>query len=197
MPTPNFEAEDYRQAFQALLPRGPAWPRDDDSIQTQVARALAPTWARVDRRAGELLVDAFPATAVGLLPEWEETLGLPDPCAGPAPSVQARQAQVAARIANPGGQSAAYITSFAAQLGFTITIQNYAPFRCGRSGLGQTLGGKAWYNAWSVTAPLTNVRKFRAGSRAGERLRTWGNDVLECEIRRIAPAHTVVIFIYF
>ncbi len=196
MPPPRFGREDYRHAFQALLPTGAAWPRDDDSVQTRVARALAPTWARIDQRLGQLIADAFPATAVGLLPEWEATLGLPDPCAGPAPSVQARQAQVAARIANPGGQSAAYITSFAAQLGYAITIQTFAPFRMGRSGFGQGLGTKAWYNAWSVTAPLNTVRKFRAGSRAGERLREWGNAVLECEIRRIAPAHTVVIFRY-
>ena len=196
MPAPNFEASDYADVFLKLLPRGAAWPRDPEAMPAQVGAALAPTFARVDRRFGELLVDAFPSTAVGLLPEWEATLGLPDPCAGPAPSVQARQAQVTARISNPGGQSIAYLTWFAGQLGYVVTIQNFAPFRFGRSGFGQGLGGKAWYNAFAVTAPLNNVRKFRAGSRAGERLREWGDAVLECELRRIAPAHTVVIFRY-
>ena len=31
---------------------------------------------------------------------------------------------------------------------------------------------------------------------AGEPLRSWGNNLLECTMERIKPAHTVLIFAY-
>jgi uncharacterized protein YmfQ (DUF2313 family) len=39
--------------------------------------------------------------------------------------------------------------------------------------------------------------EFRAGlSAAGERLRTWGNDTLECKLNQLKPAHTIALFAY-
>jgi hypothetical protein len=33
-------------------------------------------------------------------------------------------------------------------------------------------------------------------SAVGEALRTWGNDLLECKMNQIKPAHTILIFGY-
>src|SRR5260363_17238 len=79
-------------------------------------------------RANRLLRDICISSTVELLPEWEATLGLPDPCTGPLSTVQARRAQAVARFANTGGQSAAHFIRMAAQLGYAISITCYAPF---------------------------------------------------------------------
>lgn len=197
MSAPNYQASDFQSALQGLMPRGLAWPRDASAVMTQVMSGLAPTWARHTARDNNLLIDAFPATAVELLPEWEAALGLPDPCAGPAPTIAARQAQVVARFAGSGGQSAAYFIAYAAILGYTITITQFAPARVGQLRAGQPLNGPSWAFAWRINAPLNTVVRAQAGVvRAGEPLASWGNAVLQCELTEIVPAHTIPIFAY-
>ena len=179
------------------MPLGKVWPRDSDAIQTQALAGLAAVYEQSSDRAQNLISDAFPASTVELLPEWEETLGLPDPCAGAAPTIQQRRNQVVARFANGGGQSAAYFINFALNLGYTVAVHQYAPFRCGQSRAGDSLGGVEWFYAWAINAPLNTVTRFRAGSStAGEALATWNNQVLECELSNAAPAHTYLHFQY-
>ncbi len=194
---PAHSQDDYAAGLQNLLPRGPVWPRDPDSLLYKVLRAFAGAPALLDVAAVNLLGDAFPLAPVMMLPEWEASLGLPDPCAGVAPSVQARQRQVAARFANSGGQSAAYFEAYAAALGYTVTVQSLGPFRLGQSCLGSQLGGEDWCFAWSITAPATTEHFFRVGSSsAGDPLADWGNNVLECELQAVAPSHGILIFKY-
>jgi uncharacterized protein YmfQ (DUF2313 family) len=133
--------------------------------------------AGADLRAAQqsygLIADAFPATTNELLPEWEKSLGLPDPYLGPDLSIDQRRAHVAAKFTLRGGQTPAYFISVAAALGYTITIKQFAPFRAGRSHAGVPAGGAAWAFAWQVNAPLTTIQYFRAGkSAAGDPLRT-------------------------
>ncbi len=197
MPAPAYTAADFLAALQSLMPRGRVWPREPDATQTKALSGLTPVYERNTQRANHLLVDAFPATAYELLPEWESTLGLPDPCAGPSPTVQARRAQVVARFAATGGQSVAYMTSFAKNLGYTITITQYVPARAGNLRAGQPTCNNDWAHAWRVNALLVTSYPFRAGySAAGEPLSSVGNTVLECELKQIAPAHTTVFFKY-
>jgi uncharacterized protein YmfQ (DUF2313 family) len=176
----RFQVSDYLGAIQALLPRGRAWPRDADAVQTKVLGGLAATPARLDEAAIQLLVDIFPATTVALLPEWEATLGLPDPCAGPEPTIALRQAQVLARFLGFGGQSVPFFIAFAAALGFAITIQEYA-------------GSTALANTWQVTVPGSGASYFTAdGSYSEDPVDAVTSDaaVLQCEFERLKPAHT-------
>ena len=194
---PPYGAVEFADALQAHLPSGLIWPRDEDATQRKVALALAPTYARNWETAQDLLVDAFPATAEFLLPEWEASLGLPDPCAGEDQTVAQRQAHVVARLTQTDGPTIASLTAYAATLGYTITITEYAPARAGLLRAGQPLYGTAWAFAWLVTAPQITVNLFRAGSsHAGELLETYGNTALICELRRLAPAHTVLMFTF-
>lgn len=197
MPAPLYSTDDYLAALQALLPRGRVWPRDPDATQTKALSGLTQSYARNNLRAGQLLVDAFPATTFQLLPEWESTLGLPDPCAGASPTTQGRRTQVIARFTGIGGQSAAYMIAFAKSLGYTITITQYAPARVGQSRVGQPLCGAPWAHAWRVNSSLNTVVRSRVGTSAvGEPLASWSNAVLECELKAIAPAHSTVFFAY-
>ena len=144
-----------------------------------------------------MLVDAFPPTTYELLPEWESTLGLPDPCAGAAPTIPARRAQVVARLTAVGGASIPQLVAFAASLGYTVSITQYSQARAGMLKAGQPCCGYDWNFAWKITAPLNTVVRAVAGSMAaGDPLASWGNAVLECEFRAVMPAHTIPIFAY-
>ena len=193
----DLTAERLLALFKSLLPRGRVWPRD---IGTDMERALAglmPTYERLAARDANLLADAFPPTALELLPEWEASLGLPDPCAGEAPTLQQRRAQVVARLTAKGGQSVPYFVSLAAALGYTVTVKEYGPSRVGFMRMGDRLQSADWAHVWAIQAPETTITPFRFGlSGMGERFRIWGNDVLECELRDVAPAHTILLFQY-
>lgn len=197
MSQPLFMAADYTAALQALLPRGRVWPKDLSALQTALCAGLAPSLERVDAEAQFLLQDTFPTTAVEMLPEWEESTGLPDPCAGEAPTLQQRQAQVGARVANAGGQSAAFFRTYAANLGYQVTVQTFGPFRVSQAAVGMPVADVAWAWAWAITAPLNSVTYFEAGrSAVGEPLAAWGNTVLQCELSTIQPAYGQLIFQY-
>jgi uncharacterized protein YmfQ (DUF2313 family) len=179
------------------MPRGRVWPRDGDTVQSQLLAALTQVYERQNLRANQLLVDAFPVSALELLTEWESTLGLPDPCAGEAPTIAARRAQVVARIMAQGGQSAAYFIAFALALGYTITITQFAPARVGMLRAGMPVCGPDWAHAWQVNSQLNTVQRAQAGVLcAGEPLAYWSNSVLECELNAVKPAHTTLIFAY-
>jgi uncharacterized protein YmfQ (DUF2313 family) len=197
MLAPNYTAADFLKALQGLMPRGRVWPRDPDAVQTQVLSGLAPSYARATARANYLLVDAFPATTYELLPEWESTLGLPDPCAGVAPTIAQRQAQVLARFVGVGGPTIQSLTAFAANLGYTVTINQFVEARAGQLHAGDPCNGTAWSYAWQINAPLNTVTIALAGAMAaGDPLASWGNAVLECEMKAVMPAHTIPIFSY-
>jgi uncharacterized protein YmfQ (DUF2313 family) len=197
MAAPNYQASDFLSVIHCLMPRGLAWPKSATAIQSQVMSGLAPTWQRHTEQNNNLLIDAFPATSVQLLAEWESALGLPDPCAGEAPTLQGRQAQVVARFAGSGGQSVPYFTQYAATLGYTVTVTEFTPFRMGQQRMGDPLGGPEWAFTWDINAPLNTLTSFRMGlSAMGEPLESWGNAVLQCELTEVKPAHTILNFAY-
>jgi uncharacterized protein YmfQ (DUF2313 family) len=197
MPSPVYTDADFVAGFQRLLPTGPIWPRDPESVLAQTILPLVKGYTRNAASALGLLADALPVTPVMLLPEWQQTLGLPDPCAGPAATLEISQQQVNARFIASGGQSAAYYIGVAAALGYPITITQFAPFRAGQGRAGQPLYGKDWAFAWQVNAPTFAPEYFRAGSgTAGQPLVVWGNTVLQCELQRLAPAQTILLFNY-
>lgn len=188
--------EDYQAALLALLPRGPAWPRERDGALARTVLGLAGTALRLHQRAENLLRDAFPVAPLELLPEWEETLGLPD-CGGPGQSTALRQAAVAARFAGRGGQSVAYLVGVAAAYGAAITVTAYKAAVVGDARVGDPIRDAAWAFHWTVTSEGAATTFARVGSaRVGDRLADWGNEVLECALRRVAPAHTTVSFVY-
>lgn len=196
MLAPNFSQADFTAAFQKLLPRGLVWPRDPDAVQTEFWSAMAPTYVRNSVAAAGLLQESPAFNLNQLLPEWEATLGLPDPCAGESQSLAQRVAQVVARFANTGGQSIQYFLDLAESLGYVdVVITEYKPARAGHSRCGDPDCGEPWAFVWLVTAALS-VSYARCGiSRCGDPLYSInGADVLECNINRYKPAHTYVLF---
>ncbi|MBU1229564.1 MAG: YmfQ family protein [Proteobacteria bacterium] len=192
-----YSAQDYAAQLAALLPQGAAWPREADTVLAALLQGLAVEPARVDAALHDLLTELDPPQALELLADWERVCGLPDGCSQPGETVQERREAVALRLSAQGGQTPAYFAEVATLLaGAPCIVREFRPLRVG-SRAGDLLSNGDWPFAFSVQAPEVPIRTMKAGQGcAGERLRTWGNERLECTVRRLAPAHTIVTFTY-
>lgn len=177
----SLNAEAYTRHLQQLLPPGVAWTRDPEALLTQLLRALADELARVDGSIHRLMDEADPRTTGQLLGDWEDTAGLPDPCVTEPQSTEERRKSLRGRLTATGGASAVYFVAIAEGLGYVDPFVDEPQVHVWRMNLHED----------------TNVTAFRAGqSTAGEALRTWGNESLECLLERLKPAHTRVLFAY-
>lgn len=189
---------DYLQQLQGLLPPGPAWPKDADSVITRLLHGLAAELARVDGRAQQLVEEADPRTTAELLADWERVSGLPDTCAvalGGAQTTAQRRAALLTRLTTVGGQSASYFIGLAAALGYAITVTEFREHTV-EDDVEHPLYGPAWNFAWQVNAALDTVNEITVNDTVEDPLATCGNELLECVIERLAPAHTLVLFSY-
>ncbi len=180
---------DYVEQLKALLPPGKLWTTlAEDAVFLALLESIAAEFARVNDRAAVLCEELDPRTANELFDEWETFAGLPDPCIGELPTLSQRRAAVVARLTATGGQSRQYFIDLAASLGFTATISEY-------DGVNPALIDQFY---WQMDLPLNgDIVEFDVGSTVNEPLRNWGtNELLECVIQRLKPAHTTVIFSY-
>lgn len=188
--------EDYLQQLQALLPQGPAWSREQDTVLTKLLTAFAEEFARVDLRIDNLLNESDPRTTNELLTDWERVAGLPDLCTGIPATIALRRELLVSKLTNVGGQSRQFFIDLAAKLGYTITITEFKRFRV-NSRVNDPLNDADWTYVWRVNSAQNTVRKFTVAGRVNEPLASWGNTALECVITRLKPAHTHVQFAYF
>ena len=131
--------EDYAVAMQALLPQGQAWPRAWDEMLMWVVRGLTRIWGDFEIRASHLLEqESDPRITVELLPDWERNWGLPDPCYTAPQSIAERQQALVQRMTIEGAQSREFFIGIAADIGYTITITEYRPFRIAMDACGDT-----------------------------------------------------------
>lgn len=190
--------EDYGKQLLDLMPPGQAFSRDPGTQLEQVLLGCAVEFSRVEARGDQLAIEVIPSETNELLTDWERVAGLPDKCSGKLEeTIQGRRNALLAKLSSTGGQSPAYFIEVARSLGYDVTITEFRPFLAGSSRAGDPLTNGDWIYTWRINAPETTIIEFRAGlSAAGEPLRTWGNDTLECKINQLKPAHTHVIFSY-
>lgn len=203
--------DDYIDALAALLPVGPAWPREVDSTLMNLIGGLSQIWGNpVDSRAADLLeIESDPRLSIEMFTDWERNWGLPDPCFGEALTLPERRVLLMRKMTLIGAQSREFFIEVAAWLGYTITITEYSPFMAGVSMAGPNLddaGHQRWYIGgpemrfyWTVHVHSASLVWFRAS--AGEagvdpHLRIGLATDLECLLRRWKPAQTEIIFDY-
>lgn len=194
MPT----AADYLEQLKTLLPPGQAFPREAGTTLHDLLDGMSIELARVDARGEALPTEANPISTNELLSDWERVAGLPDKCSGVLEeTLQGRRSALLTKLTSTGGQSAPYFIELAGALGYEVTIEQFKPFRVGMSRAGDSLTNGDWVFTWLIRAPEVSITSFRVGlSAVGERLRTWGNDALECKINQLKPAHTIALFAY-
>jgi uncharacterized protein YmfQ (DUF2313 family) len=148
--------DDYIDALAALLPVGPAWPREYDSTLMKLVGGVSQIWGDVDGRAADLLeIESDPRSTVELLPDWERNWGLPDPCYSAPQTIGQRQLALVMRMTMLGSQSREFFISVAAMIGYTITISEYRVFvvgidRCGDNRVYGVVPPDPMRNEWGV-----------------------------------------------
>lgn len=221
-------ASDYAEAWASLLPQGSAWPRDPESTQQKTILGLSGIWGgpdtedpdaseyNIDTRAATLLaVETDPRSAFETLDHWEECFGLPDKCLAEPLTIGDRQHALTAKVAFTGGQSRPWFITYAASIGYEISIIEHSPFMCGVSQCGDTRDwngeGSKWFRweigdptiryYWSVVPAKTRLTWFRCGAGGGQcgldpMLLIGIASDLECAFRRYKPGHTYITFDY-
>lgn len=201
---------DYAEAMLSLLPQGQAWPRHPFTTLTRAIYGLADYWGFVDSRAADLLErESDPRTTLELLPDWERAWGLPDPCISTPQTVEDRQNFLVMWMTMLGASSRKFFIDFAAWMGYTVTITEYAPWMFGVSQCGLTDDGTGYWR-WEIGPP--EIRFYWTVHVSGAHLAWWrfGSAIfgvdphlrigimhdLECIFRRWKPAQTEVIFDY-
>ncbi|QNT79455.1 putative phage tail protein [Entomobacter blattae] len=179
-----FNNENFTKALLDLFPKGPIWNRLPDGPMAFLCKIWAQPFARNAARAEVLLTDVFPGTSSETLPEWEKTVGLPDPNL-PAldPSLEGRRTSVVNRLTDTGQSDQDYYISIAKSYGYPITITFFSPLVFGQT-FGLAFRGEVWAHVWQVNAPEAS------SSVPG------GKAQLEQILRALAPPHTIVIFNY-
>ncbi|MCO6410107.1 putative phage tail protein [Hoeflea alexandrii] len=190
----------------SLWPRGSAWGTPDGeapSTASRIAgltRALLSPFVDLYVKAWRLIEESRSVSLVDSLDEWEADFGLPSPCGGFTQTESARIATLRARVARLATITPADVIRLAARLGYVVAIEEPDAFLAGEGaclGLGE-LSDSALEQQWVVLVRDAPSSQFDTG--IGEtgvtRLLDFDHDVLECEIRRIAPGWTVVVFNY-
>jgi uncharacterized protein YmfQ (DUF2313 family) len=177
----------YARQLRQLLPPGRLWNLEPGTHLSTLILGVAEELARVDARGLVLIEESDPRTATETLAEWERMLGLPDEDVLEVPSTtETRRQAIISKLLKLGGQSRAYYVTLAAACGYEAEIYDgYGAelFRVNRQRMGDRLLGPAWAHTWKVTVqPPTGSALTHAE--------------LERILRRVAPAHTVVIFEY-
>lgn len=192
-------SQGYLEMLQALLPRGPAWPRGPDATLTRLLHAVADGLAEVDG-AGEALLDEIqPGTTVDLLADWERVLGLPDACSGGSldSTVTGRRGVVMQTLRRQLDTTLATYVAIARDLGYAADVVERDQATATRLAGVDTSGGRWAYVWWLRVQADGRERHLDTLSPVTAPLVTRVTDAeLECRIRRAAPAHTYPVIVY-
>lgn len=194
-------ALEFTEQLKELLPPGPAFPRgDSSSLLAMLLEVFATELSRADSRIDALLTEADPGFAVETFQEWLTQWGLPDECALQWQNLndQTLRDLLLWKITSNGSPTVKFFVDLAAMFGYSIFIDEFRRFRV-TSRVTDVLADENWAHYWRVNVINTgdsSVTWHRVTGEAKEPLAWWGDNLIECLIRRYAPAHTVLSFGY-
>ncbi|MFP7326964.1 YmfQ family protein [Serratia marcescens] len=186
--------QDYAELLGLLLPPK-SYSLDGKQLSAELL-AEGNCLARAEIKSDEVLNGITPFFAVSLLSDWERVLAI---SVDSSMTIQQRRQQVLAKINATGGLSRKYFINLAKSLGYNITIDEPEPFRAGINRAGDRLWVPEIIWVWIVNIDDAQVPvyRFRSGSSvAGERLMTFGQNLIDNIFQDLKPAHTQVVFNY-
>ena len=191
---------DYSHQIDELLPRGPIWKRTPGGALDAVLYALGREAARVDARINQVIEESDPRTSIEELARWFDDYGIPSACleAIADPSQEQMRQELLAKITSNLGLTAAFFESLAGTLGYQAKVKTITEHDV-KYDVEHPLYEKQWSTV--ITLGITirsngNAEYLDVTWGADEPLARWGNALLECVIRALAPAHVYVIFMY-
>lgn len=191
---------DYSHQIDALLPRGPIWKRTPGSTLDAVLYALGREAARADARINQVIEEADPRTSIEELARWFDDYGIPSACleAIADPSQEQMRQELLAKITSNLGLTAAFFESLAGTLGYQAKVTTFTEHDV-NDDVEHPLYEKQWTTVMTLGITIRsngNAEYLDVTWGADEPLARWGNALLECVIRALAPAHVYVIFMY-
>jgi uncharacterized protein YmfQ (DUF2313 family) len=169
----------YQTQLLALLPLGPAWPRDDTTPMAKLFGGLAEEFARVDAMFDDIVAESLPGQVTQLIDEWEAEYGLPEDSTDVAATLQERRNAVVQKYQLYGSQSREFLTAMSSALGFDVTITEYT-----ETTFGGNFGGNFYGTDWAFVVQA-NVHVVNANAASVARL--------EQMLRRLIHAHKVLL----
>jgi len=215
--------KDYLQMLISLLPRGDIWQINKGSHLDKLFTAHAHELSRLDGETYRFIREMNPLFSIEALEDWERVLGLPDTCLGSEQTIYMRRLMVLRKLMRGQSFSKKYLLDICKLMGYEEAyITDFSPFMVdiGKVGdaLNDAVGGGCLdetkkppefmpeltidnYAGWRFVILLhlgkTQIRHFQVDSaKTEDRLRTWGNGIIECIINREKPAHIFVLFGY-
>ena len=193
----------FLQALIHLLPPGWAFPRGESVLMHTLA-AFAQQLADRHDWVQRLVQQWMPHRTCSRVEEWEDALGLPDPCFGPDQDAEQRRNNMLARLRgdlvlpydDSSTDSTGAIVAYLAQYGYQARAWYNWPFRCRRNRVGDRLGV---LNGILHVEVSTGSKPFRvSANRTGQRLRldSAAGPEIECLLRRIVPSRFAIHVIY-
>ena len=174
--------ERYDESVWAALPPGRIWRQLRESNLYQLIVSICRPLFDLRQRVDDLMIrEIDPRSTVELLPEFERMLGLPDPCAPAAQTLQERRARVIQKLTLQPGPQLQYLQFLASTLGYTnVSITETGPYEL------------------TCEVPEPRLTRFRCGSsRCGDLLGKIDRaSDLECLLNEEKPAHLALIFNY-
>lgn len=193
-----YSSDNYLQGMLELLPKGPAWELDDNNLLYRLMRVCADEFARIDMDIAQLIEESDPRTASMTLQDWFDEWGIPDECLKllQNPTTEDYRKVLLLKITTLGLTFEELVKVIAAYLGYNASIGDTDIFTV-KSLCDAHIYDASWRNtALIVSADATSVDLFKVTDRVSKRLAEWGDDLWECLITSLSPAHCNVIFKY-
>lgn len=214
MSTSSGKLKKYKELLVNLLPKGRLWKPSEQPTFSKYLAATSQELCRVDDRVKQMLIEVDPRTADETIDQWETVLALPDECTPEGQDLTDRRTQITQKLTNIGGLSKTFYEFLGNQLGFDIDVNNYTNFLVGRSKVGdpltnyfnrhfvvgstvgQSLTEIGWRFYYNVDIPAAASEHFVAGSVVGLPLRSFSNELIECTMIKLKPAHAMPFFTF-
>jgi uncharacterized protein YmfQ (DUF2313 family) len=182
-----------------LLPDGFAWPGGDpDTYMAARLRPIANEWSLVEQSMESLQGELDPGTAQYLLPDYLGVLG-PDPYGRDELTLSSAQVSLLAhqRWVDAPIICAGYFIRSAADLGITITIEEFPLPVCGEAVCGDVLLPWLQQCVFLVTLPSDDIWDAICGDTVcGDTLGGFTPSVLENFIMDKTPLFARAVFSY-
>lgn len=194
-------AQEYVGMLKELLPPGPAWPRGDTaSLYAMMFEVWGAELARADSRARALITENDPRFALETFQEWLDEWGLPDDCirAWSNANDTTLRKLLLWKIQTVGSQNWQFFVDLASMFSYIITIDEFNRHSV-RSRTSDVLSSEIWPHTWRVNvlaAQGSAMTYHEVTGDAKEPLAWWGDALIECLIKRYAPAHATLSFAY-
>lgn len=204
----------YKGLLTKLLPKGRLWKPTEQPTFSAYLGSISEELCRVDDRVKQMLLEVDPRTTDEAVDQWEGVLGLPDECSPDDQDLADRRTQITQKLTNIGGLSKTFYEFLGNQLGYDIDVNNYVNFVAGRGKAGDPItnyfnrhfvaGSKAgdflteigWRFYYNVDIPVAAAEHFVAGSVAGTPLRLFSNELIQCTMTKLKPAHAMPFFTF-